>query len=75
VDASAAEFDEEEHIEPLQRDRLDREEVDRDGDAEGVQFARDPLESSCRSATISSSLNASERRRSSTSWCRQRHAK
>jgi hypothetical protein len=30
-------------------------------------------ESSCRSTTISSSLNSSERRRSDTSWSRQRH--
>ena len=30
VDASAAEFDEEEHVQPLQRDRLDGEEVDRE---------------------------------------------
>jgi hypothetical protein len=30
VDTSAAELDEEEHRQPLQRDRLDREEVDRE---------------------------------------------
>jgi hypothetical protein len=30
VDASAAELDEEEHVQPLQRDRLDGEEVDRE---------------------------------------------
>jgi len=30
VDAPAAELDEEEHVQPLQRDRLDREEVDRE---------------------------------------------
>src|SRR5438128_10850195 len=30
VDASAAEFDEEEHVQPLQRDGLDGEEVDRE---------------------------------------------
>ena len=30
VDAAAAEFDEEEHVTPVKRDRLDREEVDRE---------------------------------------------
>src|SRR5438876_3491674 len=30
VDASATEFDEEEHVQSLQRDRLDSEEVDRE---------------------------------------------
>src|SRR4051794_835104 len=30
VDTSATQLDEEEHVQPLQRDRLDREEVDRE---------------------------------------------